>query len=287
MRKLFAGSAVLGSMHPGIAVVQRGLEVVDPLDRPADSHRALESLLEEVEGRDDEHAIRAELARSRPLEDAAHFAAAHRRTVAVLETLGRHGYARPETQGRFRPLAFVVPWLVQLVVRYVVVDYLRAVAKELRNLYWLREMAADEASLERNLLRAAREDADGLMTVFKRRQLGLPSFVIGGLLLPLFATGWRLAQGVATTTWWSATAATLLAIVGALAASAIVLRGAATARHRIALCADTALDDLWQTVGSCGKGPRDDSYKFAAVAITLMVCAWIVVPAVVGIAVMH
>ena len=40
-----------------------------------------------------------------------------------------------------------------------------------------------------------RYDADGLVAVFRRREIGLPSFVIGGLLIPVFATGWRLAQG--------------------------------------------------------------------------------------------
>ena len=273
-------------MHPGLAVVQQGLEAVDPLNRPAENESAIASLLEEVDGPDDYSDLRRELGRGRPLADAVHFPGAHRRTVSALETLGRHGYARPKTAARFRPLAFVVRWLVQLVVRYVVVDYLRTVSRDLRNLYWLREMASEESSAERKLLRAAREDAEGLITVFKRRQLGLPSFVIGGLLVPLVATGWRLAQGMATTSWWSATIATSVTVVGALAASAIVLRGAATARHRIALCADAALDDLWGTVGWCGSRPRDDSYRFATVAIVLMVGAWVVVPAIVGIAVM-
>jgi hypothetical protein len=90
----------------------------------------------------------------------------------------------------------VIRWLIQLVARFVVVSYLRQVSKEMRNLYWLREI---ETSLSRTTGGhwQARLDADGLVTVFRRREIGLPSFIIGGLLIAVFATGWRLTQGVA------------------------------------------------------------------------------------------
>ena len=35
------------------------------------------------------------------------------------------------------------------------------------------------------MLRRGRVEAEGLMVVFKRRELGLPSFVVGGVLLPV------------------------------------------------------------------------------------------------------
>jgi hypothetical protein len=58
----------------------------------------------------------------------------------------------------------------------------------------------------------------------------------------------------------------------------VVLRGAALASRRIRLSVGEPLRDLWQTLGSCGKPPRDQSRRFAAVAITLTVSAWIVLP---------
>jgi hypothetical protein len=42
---------------------------------------------------------------------------------------------------------------------------------------------------------------------------------------------------------------------------------------------------LWETIGTAGKPPRDESYNFAAYAIILLVLAWIVIPFVVWLAV--
>jgi hypothetical protein len=153
----------------------------------------------------------------------------------------------------------------------------------MRNLYWLREVETEPALPERDLVRAAREDADGVVTVFRRREIGLPSFVIGGLLIPLVATGWRVAQGVAFSTWWVAAIVSLTMVLVVVGASWIILRGAAMASRRIRLSTRGPLEDLWRTVGNCGSPPMDESRKFATVAIALTVCAWIVVPAAVGV----
>jgi hypothetical protein len=56
------------------------------------------------------------------------------------------------------------------------------------------------------------------------------------------------------------------------------------ASRRIRLCARAPLEDLWQTIGDCGKPPRDQSRKLAIIAITLTIAAWIVLPAAVAIA---
>ena len=71
-------------------------------------------------------------------------------------------------------------WLIQLVARYLVISCLRQTAIDLRNLYWLREIETESPSPDRAELRRARYDAEGLLTIFKRREIGLPSFVIGG-----------------------------------------------------------------------------------------------------------
>ena len=93
--------------------------------------------------------------------------------VAALETLGRHGYHSPGLPRWLHP-RFLPRFLVELVARYVVVSHLRRVATELRNLYWLRAMQAAPGTPERPTLRRARAEADGLIVMFSRRELGLP-----------------------------------------------------------------------------------------------------------------
>ena len=166
----------------------------------------------------------AELARTRTLADPLRFPSAHRRAVAGLETLARHGLHGSRAAGALGPLKNVVRWLIQLVARYLVISYLRSTAIDLRNLYWLREIETESPSPDRAELRRARYDAEGLVTIFKRREIGLPSFVIGGLLIPVFATGWRVANGVAFEHWWGALATglvTALFVAGGLGAPTV------------------------------------------------------------------
>ena len=69
-----------------------------------------------------------------------------------------------------------------------------------------------------------------------------------------------------------------------LVGSWIVLRGAAMASRRIRLASRGPLQAVWTAVGHCGRPPRDQSRKFAIIAIALTVLAWIVLPAIVGLA---
>ena len=95
------------------------------------------------------------------------------------------------------------------------------------------------------LLRRARAEAEGLIVVFSRRELGLPSFVIGGLLVPLTLTALRLAQGVSFVSWWATTIAAVLGGIVVLSASWVILRGTAMASRRIRLATQRPLDALW------------------------------------------
>lgn len=226
-----------------------------------------------------------ELARKAPLAKPDDFPAAHRRAVLSLEALGRHGYRFAVLPGWIRPKV-LGRFFVELVARYVVVSYLRRVSTDMRNLYWLRAMAAPVGKPERPVLRRARVEAEGLMVVFNRRQLGLPSFVIGGILLPIVLTLVRLARGIDLSSWW---ALTVVAVVGGtvvLIVSAVILRGAAIASRRTRLATSVPLEALWATIGSCGHPPRDQSRKFAIIAIVLTALAWVVFPAIVVIAVL-
>lgn len=232
-----------------------------------------------------EREMLAELARRSPLAKPDDFPAAHRRAVAALETLGRHGYRQAVIPGWLRP-KFLGRFFVELVARYVVVSYLRRMSTEIRNLYWLRAMESEAGTPARKLLMRAGFEASGMVVVFRRRTLGLPSFVIGGVLVPILLTLLRLLHGVDLATWW---VATIFAVVGALVVllvSAVVLRGAAMSSRRIRLATRGPLLTLWQVIGSAGNPPHDESRKFAIVAIVLTTLTWFVVPAAILIAVL-
>jgi hypothetical protein len=232
-----------------------------------------------------EREMLTELARKTPLTRPEAFPAAHRRAVAALETLGRHGY-RSAALPRWLKPRFFGRFVVELVARYVVVSHLRRVSTDMRNLYWLRTMQAAAGTDERSLLYRARSEADGLIVVFKRREIGLPSFVIGGILVPIVLALVRVIQGLDLGSWW---VATITLVAGGLVVwliSAIILRGAAMASRRIRLATTAPLAALWDVVGSAGEPPRDQSRKFAVIAIVLTTLAWVVVPAAIAVAVL-
>ena len=258
---------------------------IERLELLAGDDAAISSFLDRIDvtGPRDREML-AELARTRTLADPLRFPSAHRRAVAGLETLARHGFHGSRAAGALGPLKKVVRWSIQLVARYLVISYLRQTAIDLRNLYWLREIETESPSPDRAELRRARYDAEGLLTIFKRREIGLPSFVIGGLLIPIVATGWRLANGVAFEHWWGALATGLVTALFVVGVAWVLLRGAALAGRRIRLSTRVPLEDVWRSVGNCGSPPRDKSRRFAVVAITLTIGAWIVLPAAVALA---
>ena len=154
----------------------------------------------------------------------------------------------------------------------------------MRNLYWLREIESPWNSPELKLFRPARMDAQALEGVFKRREIGLPTFVIGGVLIPISVSMWNLSSRVALTNWWLAAGGGLLSALIVVGISWVILRGAAMAHRRIRLAAEQPLQALWNAVGNCGRPPKDQSRKFAVTGIALSAFAWIVLPIVVGVA---
>jgi hypothetical protein len=108
--------------------------------------------------------------------------------------------------------------------------------------------------------------------------------VIGGLLVPIVATAYRAVSEIAVTQWLNAALVGLAGALIGIAISWIVLRGTAMASRRIRLAVREPLRELWDTIGSCGRPPRDQSRTFAVVAISLTVGAWIVLPTLVAIA---
>jgi len=225
----------------------------------------------------------AELARSRPIADPEAFPEAHRHAVAALESLGRHGYKGWGGGRRLGPLRPAARFLVERLARYLVVSYLREVSTSMRNLYWLREMQSAPGTEERRLLWRARRDAVGLVEVFPRRGLGVPTFVIGGVAVPVSVSVGRLATGALQ----SPAQAVVVGLVGAAIVALLaqlILSGTAMASRRIRLATEGPLGALWQAIGWARRPPRDQSKTFAAVAIVLTSLAWIVIPVAVGFA---
>jgi hypothetical protein len=255
---------------------------IERLELLAGDDEAIASFLDEIDVTSPrEREMLVELARTSALARPERFDADHKRAIAALETLRRHGFHGSRAASAAGPLRIFVRWLVELVARYIVVSYTRTTSTALRNLYWLREMEAPDGSPEMKLLRAARFDAQVMMEIFKSREIGVPSFVFAGLLIPLGASLWRLADGFRFSSWWVALVVGLAGVAIGLALSWIVLRGTAMAGKRIRLAAREPVTAVWASVGNCASPPRDQSRKFAIVAIGLTVAGWIVLPALV------
>ena len=69
----------------------------------------------------------------------------------------------------------------------------------------------------------------------------------------------------------------------ALAASWVILRGAALASRRIRLATRGPLNALWGTIGWCGDAPKDSARTFVIVSVGLTLGCWILVPILVAI----
>jgi hypothetical protein len=89
--------------------------------------------------------------------------------------------------------------------------------------------------------------------------------------------------GLLGSTLWAAVLAAA-GVVISLAASWVILRGAALASRRIRLATLGPAQTLWATIGWCGKPPRDQSRTFVIISVALTLGSWILVPLLVGIA---
>jgi hypothetical protein len=153
----------------------------------------------------------------------------------------------------------------------------------MRNLYLLREIQSEDFSTEMQLVRPARLDAEKLVEITGGRELGVPAFVIGGLLIPIGATLYRVTSGVAIESWLNAAIVGVIGVLIGVAISWLVLRGSAMTSRRIRNSTREPLQALWTSIGHCGNPPKDRSRTFAIVAISLTVGVWIVLPTLVGI----
>jgi hypothetical protein len=203
--------------------------------------------------------------------------------VEALESLSRHGYKGSRAADRLGPFRLAGRRAVELVARYLVVSHIRNLTTSMRNLYGLREIESAPGSPEHRELRRARMDAERMVdALMKSREIGVPTFLIGGAAVPLIASLGR-ASGLLEDARW----ATIVSVVGlaiGLIASWILLRGAAMASRRIRLATEVPARMLWDSVGWCGNPPKDGTRTFVILAVSLTLVAWIIVPILVGLA---
>jgi len=235
-------------------------------------------LLEKIGGRGKaEQDIVNEISKPKPLWRPDRFEEAHRLAMRSIEVLDRNG-ARSATMPRIGPLKPIAQWMVQMITRWIVRNHQNSIVTKIRKLYERREANAIWGSPEHHMLRRARINAVQVEKGFKADTLGLPTFLLGGAFLTTVLSGLQtlarnaLNSGVGTIVFGVIMAVVLAAIAWA------ALFGAGVSRRRIRLSTDQPLKALWETIGACGKPPRDASYDFALYAIILTVLAWIVIP---------
>lgn len=265
--------------HPATVLDELLLDRIDALQvlrakTPEDKGR----LLEEIGGPGKaEQDIVDEISKVRALWRPDRFEEAHRMAMRSIEVLDRNG-ARTATMPRIGPFKPVAQWMVQLITQWIVKNHQNSVITRIRKLYERREANAVWGSDEHHMLRRARINAVQVESGFTSQTLGLPTFLIGGAFLTTLLSALQtlarnaLSSGAGTIVFGSILALVLAAVAWA------ALYGAGVARRRIRLCTDQPLTALWETIGACGRPPRDASYDFALYAIILTVLAWIVIP---------
>lgn len=259
---------------------------VNPLERLqllSGDDAAIEAFLDDIDVTSPRaREMLVELSRTTTIARPERFFADHQRAVAALESLRRHGYRGSRAASGLGPVTSFIRWGIELVARYIVVSYVQTVTTDMRNLYHFREIEAPDGSAEMKLLRSARFDAAAISEIARGRTLGVPTFVIAAVVLPLLASIYRLTTGLTFDDWVTATTVGVVGVVIGVVISWFLLRGTAMASSRIRLSVREPLQELWRSVGNCGNPPRDHSRRFAIVGITLTVGVWIVVPTLVG-----
>jgi hypothetical protein len=244
----------------------------------ADTPEERGRLLEEIggSGKPEQDIVR-ELSKPRPLWRPDRFEEAHRLAMRALEVLDRNGVRRAELP-RLGPLKPVAGYLVQLVTRWIVKGHQNSLVTNVRKLYERREANAEWGSDEHRMLRRARINAVQVEQGFKGNPVGLPTFLLGGAFLTTVISGIQSLVRSALGTTIGVVAFSVVLLLVLLALAWVALYSAAVARRRIRLSTDQPLRALYETIGACGKPPKDQSYNFAIYAIVLLVLAWIVVP---------
>lgn len=241
----------------------------------ADAKQAVLAELGATSDVDDD--IILELSSTWPLGHPDKFDKAHMLAIRSLEVLDRNGARGVKIHLPIGPLNHAAGFLIQLVTRFIVRQHLKRLIKNMHWLYVRREANTDLGNPFRNKLRRARIEAARLEPTFNTNPLGVPTFIFGGAVLSWLLGSLQILITGLDTWFWQAAASLLVSIIAATA-SWIVVRGAATARHRITLTTDRPIRALYETIGRCGQPPGDDSTVFIVVALVLGVLAAVALP---------
>ena len=219
-----------------------------------------------------------ELAATRVLQKPDRVPDAHAMAMRALEVLSRNG-SRPPSQLRpLGPLTRIARYLVQQVIRYVVRRHQHQVVEALRDLYSRRLGWVPPGDPARSVLLRARLDVERSAPAYKKNTIGVPAFLLGGAVVSSVTQGLRRSVTAAAGSRVGLAVALTATFVLVAASSWVILQGAAIARRRIKLTLDRPLAALWETVGWCGRPPRDNSSLMAALAIALTVAGWLLIP---------
>jgi hypothetical protein len=236
------------------------------------------AVLAELGASDDVDAdIILELSSVWPLGHPERFDGAHALAVRALEVLDRNGARGVSSRAPIGPLNHVAGFLIQLVTRFIVRQHLKNVIKHMHWLYVRREANTALDNPFRNNLRRARAEAERLVPTFNTNPLGVPTFIFGGAVLSWLFGSLQIVIAGLKEWYWQVGAAVLVSLLTAIA-SWIVVRGAATARHRIRLTTQRPIRALYETLGRCGDPPGDQSMVFIVVALILGIVAALALP---------
>lgn len=236
-------------------------------------------LLEEIGGPGKvEQEIVSQLSKIRPLWQPQRFPEAHRMVMRSLEVLDRNGVRGAPMPGALGPLKPVVGYVVQLVTRWIVRGYQNSLASNVRKLYERREANSIWGSEEHVVLRRARINAVQVEQGLRSNPVGVPGFLLGGAVLSgAFSL---IGNGVSRLVENDGGRIALGVVLGVLLVglSWIALFAASVARRRIRLTTQQPVQMLYEVIGAAGDPPRDHSYKFAVIAIVLLVLASLAIP---------
>jgi hypothetical protein len=240
---------------------------------------ATDELLAELGGQGKvEKEMLRELAATRVLGCPDRVPEAHAVAMRALEVLSRNGSRPPSSLRSLGPLTRIAKYLVQQIIRYVVRRHQHQVVESLRDLYSRRLGWVPPGDPARSVLLRARLDVERSAPAYKKNTIGVPAFLLGGAVVSSVTQGLRRSVTAAAGSRVGVMVAITSAFVLIAAVSWVILQGAAIARRRIKLSLDAPLAALWETIGWCGRPPRDNSSLMAALAIALTVVGWLLIP---------
>ena len=113
------------------------------------------------------------------------------------------------------------------------------------------------------MLRRARFQAERLAPGYKRKALGLPTFLVGGAVISA-AVGALQAFGDILARQKLILVLTTLLLFGLFILTSFgILHTAGISRRRIRVCIAQPLAALYETIGACGTPPKDQARTFA------------------------